>query len=96
VQAVDEFGLVGEGIPVRIQVLEQDLSIASWNRSQDGTMTLEIAGSPGQILDVEVSPDMNQWFTRQRLTNATGRLSWGDPEAALLPHRFYRLKWLLP
>jgi hypothetical protein len=94
VLAVDEFGVVGEGVPVRIQVMDQAPSITSWDRTAAGMFRLEITGRPGQVLEVETSSNLKDWVLVERLTNDTGRVHWSDSVLAPAPRRFFRVKGL--
>jgi hypothetical protein len=91
VQALDDFGAVGQALPTRILVAELPARLESIVPSGHGGMSLNISGPVGQSMIVEASADLVNWTSLVSLTNSTGLLQWTDSNAFQFPQRFYRI-----
>ncbi len=61
----------------------------------NGTMTLTLNGDAGRRLEIWASTNLVDWRALLIVTNHSGEVHFTDPEAVVLPRRFYR-SLLLP
>jgi hypothetical protein len=69
-----------------------ELAISDVHSSASGQFGFNVAGAVGQVVVIEVSPDLQTWSPLQTNTLGSGSLTFTDPQPALLPSRFYRLR----
>ena len=59
------------------------------------TYGLNLAAKPGQSYELQASTDLENWVVLKVFTGSGSEFHFDDPDAATIPHRFYRLR-LLP
>jgi hypothetical protein len=68
-------------------------AINSGRVNQDGEFELTITGEPGQIYDIEVSPDLVNWTFLGQVVVGTGATPFVDQsQASAIGQRFYRFR----
>lgn len=60
--------------------------------SANGEFGFNVVGSVGQVVVIEASPDLQTWTALQTNVLGGSPLSFTDPEPAVQPGRFYRLR----
>jgi len=73
-------------------VLRQPLVISDILYSASGQFRFSAAGPAGQMVVIEASTDLRTWTPLQTNTLGAAPRSFSDPQAALFPTRFYRLR----
>jgi uncharacterized delta-60 repeat protein len=73
-------------------VLRQPLAISDILYSANGQFGFRAEGAAGQVVVIEASTDLRTWTPLQTNTLGAAPLSFSDPQAALSPTRFYRLR----
>jgi hypothetical protein len=53
---------------------------------------LELSGEPNATYVIESSSDLTSWVRLTTLSSASGLITYTDPQAGLLPARFYRAR----
>jgi hypothetical protein len=62
----------------------------SLQRRSDGTVLLEVQGSPGESFDIQASSDLQSWFDLGTvLADTNGLMQFDDTNAPNFPARFY-------
>jgi hypothetical protein len=73
-------------------ILRQPLAISDLLYSANGQFGFRAGGPVGQLVVIEASTDLRTWLPLQTNTLGAAPLSFSDPQAALFPTRFYRLR----
>ena len=73
-------------------VLRQPLAISDIRYSATGQFGFRAGGPAGQVGVIEASPDLRTWTPLRTNTLGAAPLSFSDPQAAMFPTRFYRLR----
>jgi len=92
VQAFDDDGAVGTGLPAFISVMDTAVRLDSLARDSEGVVTLVTTAPQGAVLALEASPDLAAWQTLEQRTNETSVASWQDAAAVGRQRRFYRVR----
>ncbi len=78
---------IGDYAPARLEKPE---------RLPDGTFRMLLSGSPGSVHAIDGSTDLGTWVRLGSVTNATGTVTFPDPDAASRDRRFYRATLISP
>jgi hypothetical protein len=73
-------------------VLRPPLAISDLLYSANGQFGFSASGPAGQVVVIEASTDMRTWTPLRTNTLGAAPLPFSDPQAALFPTRFYRLR----
>ncbi len=73
-------------------ILRPPLAISDILYSANGQFGFRAGGPAGQVVVIEASTDLRTWTPLQTNTLGAALLSFSDPQAALFPTRFYRLR----
>jgi len=73
-------------------VLRPALTISALLYPAQGPFGFSAGGPLGQVVVIETSPDLRTWTPLQTNALSAGQLPFTDPQPALLPSRFYRLR----
>jgi uncharacterized delta-60 repeat protein len=74
------------------RVLRPPLTISDVRRFPGGQLGFNANGPAGQVVVVEISADLSNWTPLQTNALSSGSFSFTDPELAVLPSRYYRLR----
>jgi len=73
-------------------ILRQPLAISDLLYSANGQFGFKAGGPAGQLVVIEASTDLRTWTPLHTNTLGAAPLSFSDPQTALFPTRFYRLR----
>ncbi len=73
-------------------ILRPPLTISDLLYSANGQFGFSAGGPAGQVVVIEASTDLRTWTPLQTNTLGAAPLSFSDPQTALFPARFYRLR----
>jgi uncharacterized delta-60 repeat protein len=73
-------------------VLRPPLAISDLLYSANGQFGFRAGGAAGQVVVIEASTNLRTWTPLQTNTLGAAPLSFSDPQTALFPTRFYRLR----
>jgi uncharacterized delta-60 repeat protein len=82
----------GNGSSWFVEAVLQPLAISAAFHSADGHFGFSASGPAGQVVVIEASPDLRTWTPMQTNTLGAGPILFTDPQPALLPSRFYRVR----
>jgi hypothetical protein len=91
----NSFGSITSAVAVLTVVLPPVIDPSSGSLGfAGGQFGFDLTGTPGQVVVIEASTDLQQWVPVQ--TNILGSvpLHFSDPNSSAVPNRYYRAVWL--
>jgi len=61
-------------------------------RLPDGTVRLDLSGTPNRNYAIEAAPDLAHWTVLTTIAYTNGIMPFIDPSAAAITNRFYRAR----